>query len=139
MVINAGFAGDAWSGGDAWRDPELVAALTRFVHEGGAFIGVGEPSACPGGDTFLRLAHVLGVDVDDGSYACHAPWEFEVEKAPPFEVCHEALSRDWLRVGARDARTIDFSRREGAVGGRRNPADDPSPLRPGQRRLAQRL
>ena len=93
VVINAGFAGDAWSGGDAWRDPGLVAALTRFVHEGGAFIGVGEPSACPGGDTCLRLAHVLGVDVDDGSYACHAPWDFEVEKAPPFEVHQEALGR----------------------------------------------
>ncbi|MBQ9039121.1 MAG: 1,3-beta-galactosyl-N-acetylhexosamine phosphorylase [Clostridia bacterium] len=91
VVINAGFAGDAWSGGDAWRDPVLVAELTRFVHEGGAFIGVGEPSACPGGDTCLKLAHVLGVDVDDGSYACHAPWAFEVEKAPPFEVCPQAL------------------------------------------------
>ena len=101
VVVNAGFAGDAWSGGDAWRDPELVAALTRFVYEGGAFIGVGEPSACPGGDTFLRLAHVLGVDVDDGSYACHAPWAFEVEKTPPFEVCHEALSKGTGYASAR--------------------------------------
>ena len=75
MFINAGRAGDAWSGGAAWDDPALVAALTRFVHQGGAFIGVGEPSACPGGDTFLRMAHVLGVDVDDGRYACHAKWE----------------------------------------------------------------
>ena len=86
VVINAGFAGDAWSGGEAWRSPELVAELTRFVYEGGAFIGVAEPSACPGGDTCLRMAHVLGVDVDDGSYACHAPWRFEVAQQLPFDV-----------------------------------------------------
>ena len=107
VVVNAGFAGDAWSGGDAWRDPELVAALTRFVYEGGAFIGVGEPSACPGGDACLRLAHVLGVDVDDGSYACHAPWAFEVEKTPPFDVCHEALARVMpARLIAPDAKVL---------------------------------
>ncbi len=107
VVINAGFAGDAWSGGDAWRDPVLVAELTRFVHEGGAFIGVGEPSACPGGDTCLKLAHVLGVDVDDGSYACHAPWAFEVEKAPPFEVCPQALGRlKHARLIAPDAKVL---------------------------------
>jgi len=107
VVINAGYAGDAWSGGDAWRDPELIAALTRFVHGGGAFIGVGEPSACPGGDTCLRLAHVLGVDVDDGSYACHAPWSFEVEKTPPFEVRQEALGRmKHARLVAPDAKVL---------------------------------
>lgn len=75
VVINAGRAGDAWSGGDAWRDPALVAALTAFVHGGGAFLGVGEPSAAAGGDTFFAMAHVLGVDVDDGRYACHGRWE----------------------------------------------------------------
>ena len=107
VVINAGFAGDAWSGGDAWRDPVLVAALTRFVHGGGALIGVGEPSACPGGDTCLRLAHVLGVDVDDGSYACHAPWDFEVEKEPPFGICPEALGRmEHARLITPDAQVL---------------------------------
>ncbi len=107
VVVNAGFAGDAWSGGDAWRDPGLIAALTRFVHGGGAFVGVGEPSACPGGDTCLRLAHVLGVDVDDGSYACHAPWGFEVERTPPFEVRPEALGRvKRARLIAPDAKVL---------------------------------
>jgi hypothetical protein len=32
------------------------------------------------------MAHVLGVDVDDGSYACHAPWRFEVAQKLPFDV-----------------------------------------------------
>ena len=82
VLINAGFAGDAWSGGDAWRSTELVSEVTRYVHEGGCLIGVAEPSACPGGDTLFRLAHILGVDLDDGSYACHAPWSFEVGETP---------------------------------------------------------
>ena len=91
MLINAGFAGDAWSGGEVWNSAELVAEITRFVCEGGALIGVAEPSACPGGDSFLRLAHVLGVDIDHGEYACHAPWSFEVQPAP-FAVCDDALA-----------------------------------------------
>ncbi|MBR3274085.1 MAG: 1,3-beta-galactosyl-N-acetylhexosamine phosphorylase [Clostridia bacterium] len=113
VVINAGFAGDAWSGGDAWRSPELVAELTRFVREGGAFIGVGEPSACPGGDTCLRMAHVLGVDVDDGSWACHAPWTFEVARQTPFAVLPESLGQmKNARLAAPDVQVL--AARDGA-------------------------
>ena len=96
-VINAGRAGDAWSGGDAWRDPELQAEVTRFVHEGGCLIGAGEPTAAAGGETRLALAGLFGVDVDDGAYACHMPWSFETEDAP-FTVCREALA---VRPGVR--------------------------------------
>ena len=92
VLINAGRAGDAWSGGEAWKDPALVSEVTRFVYEGGSLIGAGEPSAVPGGDTRFALAHVLGVDQDDGAYACHQPWPFEAEKAP-FFVAEEALGR----------------------------------------------
>lgn len=35
VVINAGFAGSAWSGGDVWKNPAVVEKLTRFVYEGG--------------------------------------------------------------------------------------------------------
>ena len=90
VLINAGRAGDAWSGGDVWKDPELVTEITRFVYEGGCLIGAGEPSAVLGGDTRFALAHVLGVDQDDGSYACHQPWAFDVQEAP-FRVAEEAL------------------------------------------------
>lgn len=83
-MINAGRAGDAWSGGDAWRDPEVISEVTRFVYEGGCLIGIGEPSAAEGGDTRFTLAHLLGVDRDDGAYACHAPWEFTEETASFF-------------------------------------------------------
>ena len=91
VLINAGRAGDAWSGGDAWKSPEIVSEVTRFVWEGGSLIGVGEPSAAEGGDTRFALAHVLGVDQDDGSYACHAPWEFTTEMSDPFFVAGESL------------------------------------------------
>ena len=83
VLINAGRAGDAWSGGEAWRDPALVSEVTRFVYEGGSLIGAGEPSAVSGGDTRFALSHVLGVDQDVGQYACHMPWQFETEAEDP--------------------------------------------------------
>lgn len=79
VVINAGFAGSAWSGGDVWKNPAVVEKLTRFVYEGGAFIGVNEPSAVDGYDTFFRMAPVLGVDEDTGARICHGKWQFAVE------------------------------------------------------------
>lgn len=79
VVINAGSAGSAWSGGDAWKDEELVTALTKWVYEGGTFIGVNEPSATEGYDNYFRMAHVLGIDEDTGARVCHGKWAFEVE------------------------------------------------------------
>jgi len=92
ILINAGRQGDAWSGGDIWKSPETATEITRFVHEGGCLIGVGEPSATDGLDIRLALAAVLGVDLDRGEYACHMPWSFNVEPDPPFRLCQEALS-----------------------------------------------
>ncbi len=92
VLISAGRMGDAWSGGDVWKDPALVTEITRFVYAGGCLIGAGEPSAVPGGDTRFALAHVLGVDQDDGAYACHQPWAYETEAAP-FHVAEAALGR----------------------------------------------
>ncbi|MBQ6233521.1 MAG: 1,3-beta-galactosyl-N-acetylhexosamine phosphorylase [Clostridia bacterium] len=106
VLINAGRAGDAWSGGDAWKDASLIAEITRFVYEGGCLVGAGEPSAAPDGDTCLRLAHIFGVDVDDGSYACHAPWAFDPEEAP-FPVCREALAKKpGVRLTGPDTRVL---------------------------------
>ena len=80
VVINAGFAGSAWSGGDAWKDAEVLEKITRFVYEGGTFIGVNEPSAVEGYDSFFRMANVLGVDEDTGAKLCHGKWSFEVQQ-----------------------------------------------------------
>lgn len=77
VIISAGEAGDAWSGGDCWKDHAVVELLTGWVHSGGIFLGMGEASAAEGFSTFLRMAHVLGVDIDKGERACHGRWAFD--------------------------------------------------------------
>jgi beta-D-galactosyl-(1->4)-L-rhamnose phosphorylase len=79
VVINAGYSGSAWSGGDNWNDVEVVDILTKWVYEGGAFLGVNEPSAIDGYDTYFRMAHVLGIDEDMGARVCHGKWSFQTE------------------------------------------------------------
>ncbi len=79
VVINAGYAGSAWSGGDNWKDEEVVSKLTEWVYKGGTFIGVDEPSAVAGYDTYFRMAHVLGIDEDTGARICHGRWQYEVQ------------------------------------------------------------
>ena len=107
IVINAGRSGDAWSGGAAWKDPELEAALTRFVLEGGSLIGAGEPSAREGGTPAFALAHLFGVDRDQGAYACHQPWSFETEKEPPFPIVREALGKtEGIRLTEADTKVL---------------------------------
>lgn len=71
LVINAGKAGSAWSGGDSWKDAEVLAAITKWVYEGGVFLGVKDPSAVAGYDTYFRLENILGVDKDLGDKVCH--------------------------------------------------------------------
>lgn len=79
VIINTGRAGSAWSGGDAWQDETLVAALNKWVYNGGVLLGVEEPSAVSGyGDTF-RMARILGVDEDTGARVCHGRWPVQAE------------------------------------------------------------
>ena len=66
VVLNVGDAYTAYSGGENWVDPEIVALLRRFVHRGGGFIGVGEPTACQHEGRFFQLAGVLGVEEETG-------------------------------------------------------------------------
>lgn len=89
VVINAGMAGSAWSGGDAWKDEAVIEKLTRWVYEGGTFIGVGEPSAVAGYDSYFRMAHVLGVDEDTVDRVCHGKWSFAVDEAAADQVIPE--------------------------------------------------
>lgn len=95
VVINAGYAGSAWSGGDAWKDEKAVSLLTAWVHGGGVFIGIKEPSAVTGYDTLFRMAHVLGVDKDTGARICHGKWKAEQTKRQEL--------RELLPAGARVA------------------------------------
>ena len=79
VVINAGFAGSAWSGGYKWCDADVVTRLTEWVANGGAFIGVGEPSAVGGYDTYFRMAHVLGIDGNAKARISHGRYSFDTE------------------------------------------------------------
>ena len=78
VIINAGTAGSAWSGAGYWKDDRIVEKLTQWVYDGGVFLGVNQPSAVEGYDTFFRMAHVLGADWDTGARICHGKWKFEV-------------------------------------------------------------
>lgn len=66
VIINAGDAYTAYSGGDYWKHEKIVTALRRFVAEGGGFIGVGEPTAVQHQGHFFQLYDVLGVDKEVG-------------------------------------------------------------------------
>ncbi len=66
VLLNLGDADTAHTGGAVWENPAVSAAVKRFVHEGGGFIGVGEPSGHQYQGRFLQLASVLGVEKETG-------------------------------------------------------------------------
>jgi beta-D-galactosyl-(1->4)-L-rhamnose phosphorylase len=82
VIINAGRAGTAWSGGAGWSDPRVETALTRWVRRGGAFVGIGEPSACARPGQYFRLAQVLGVDRDTGDRLARGKFKYDGPTAP---------------------------------------------------------
>ncbi|HEY4537396.1 MAG TPA: 1,3-beta-galactosyl-N-acetylhexosamine phosphorylase [Erysipelothrix sp.] len=66
VIINAGDAHTAFSGGAIWDDEAFVSAMRSWVHKGHGFIGVGAPSAYHKGGRFFQMADVLGVDQELG-------------------------------------------------------------------------
>ena len=76
VIINAGIAGSSWSGGERWNDTAVEELITRFVFNGGTFIGINEPSAVTGYDSVFRMSSILGVDKDTIDRVCHGKWAF---------------------------------------------------------------
>ena len=66
VLINAGDAGTAFSGGNHWKDPKLVRIIREWVYKGGGFIGIGEPSAVHHQGKYFQLSDILGVDKELG-------------------------------------------------------------------------
>ena len=66
VIINAGDAYTAYSGGEYWANEKLVERMRAWVREGHGFIGVGEPTAYAKGGRYFQLADVLGVDKELG-------------------------------------------------------------------------
>lgn len=68
VLINAGDADTAFSGGERWANPALCSALREFVAQGGGLIGIGEPTAHlrPGSASYFQLADIFGLDRERG-------------------------------------------------------------------------
>ena len=66
VIINVGDGDTAHTGGAEWEDPAISAAVRKFVHNGGGFIGVGEPSGHQYQGHYFQLAKVLGVEKETG-------------------------------------------------------------------------
>ena len=66
VIINVGDGDTAHTGGAAWENPAVAAALRKFVYEGGGFIGVGEPSGHAYQGHYLQLADLIGVEKETG-------------------------------------------------------------------------
>lgn len=66
VILNVGDGDTAYTGGDWWLDTDIVTAVKQFVHEGGGFIGVGEPAAHQANGRYFQLANLLGVEQERG-------------------------------------------------------------------------
>lgn len=66
VIINVGDGDTAHTGGAEWEDAVISSTVRKFVHNGGGFIGVGEPSGHQYQGHFLQLANVLGVEKETG-------------------------------------------------------------------------
>lgn len=66
VIINVGDAYTAYTGDKNWIDETIVTAIKGFIHRGGGFIGVGEPTAYQHEGHFFQLATVLGVEEERG-------------------------------------------------------------------------
>jgi beta-D-galactosyl-(1->4)-L-rhamnose phosphorylase len=81
VVINAGRIDSAWSGGDYWKNAELVAKINEFVGEGGGFIGVGEPAAAKFSSQYIQLSDMLGIDRDIGLATMKQKYKYTVQNS----------------------------------------------------------
>jgi len=66
VIINVGDADTAHTGGIYWENPVIIEAIRGFVHRGGGFIGIGEPSGHQYQGHFLQLASMMGVEKETG-------------------------------------------------------------------------
>ena len=76
VIINAGRAGSAWSGGHFWSNPEVEAILTQWVQKGGGLVGIAEPSALAQPGQLFKLAQVFGLDRDCGERLANGKYKF---------------------------------------------------------------
>ena len=66
VLLNIGDGDTAHTGGAVWEDPDISSAVRGFIHRGGGFIGVGEPSGHQYQGRYFQLAGALGVEKETG-------------------------------------------------------------------------
>ncbi len=66
VIITVGDGDTAHTGGAVWEEPEISSAIRGFVHRGGGFIGVGEPSGHQYQGHYFQLASLMGVEKETG-------------------------------------------------------------------------
>ncbi len=84
VIINAGKVNTAWTGGEHWKNAKIVETITRWVADGGGFIGVGEPSAIEHSSQYFQLSHILGVDKRNGLATSNVKLNVEISNADHF-------------------------------------------------------
>lgn len=66
VILNIGDGDTAHTGGYEWEDASVSTAVRGFIHRGGGFIGIGEPSGHQYQGHYLQLASALGVEKETG-------------------------------------------------------------------------
>lgn len=66
VLVNVGDGDTAHTGGKVWEDAVISSALRRFIHEGGGFIGIGEPTGHQYQGRYIQLSSALGVEKETG-------------------------------------------------------------------------
>ncbi len=66
VILKIGDGDTAHTGGESWEDPAITSAIRGFIHRGGGFIGVGEPSGHQYQGHYFQLASALGVEKETG-------------------------------------------------------------------------
>lgn len=66
VIINVGDGDTAHTGGAYWTNPIVASAIKGFIWNGGAFVGVGEPSGHQHEGKYIQLAPVLGIEKETG-------------------------------------------------------------------------
>ena len=79
VLINVGGADTAHSGGQWWCEEAIVTAIKQFIYQGGAIIGVGEPSAHQANGRFFQLANVFGVEEERGFTLGYDKYNWETQ------------------------------------------------------------
>ena len=80
VVLNIGDGDTAHTGGIYWENPIIVAAIQKFVYEGGGLIGIGEPAGHQYQGHYLQLPNVQGVEKETGFTLNYDKYNWEEKK-----------------------------------------------------------